>query len=149
MEPFTAFNFEVAIGLPGSAAALCEAAFAECDGLELSFEVKTIREGGNNGVQRRLTGPATYGNVTLKRGMTTGFDLWNWVQRVQREPGVRATAQITLFSPDRTRRAAIFTLERCLPAKFKAPPLNAKDGMVAVEELQLVYESLSLRSGDA
>jgi hypothetical protein len=28
--------------------------------------------------------------------------------------------------------------------KLKAPALNAKDGMVAVEELQMVYESLEL-----
>ena len=36
-------------------------------------------------------------------------------------------------------------LGRVLPVKLKAPPLNAKDGMVAVEELQLAYEWLSLR----
>ena len=27
---------------------VCNAAFAECDGLEMTMEVKTIREGGNN-----------------------------------------------------------------------------------------------------
>jgi hypothetical protein len=27
--------------------------------------------------------------------------------------------------------------------KLKAPPLNAKDGIVAIEELQLAYEWLS------
>jgi hypothetical protein len=36
-------------------------------------------------------------------------------------------------------------LSRCLPIKLKAPALNAKDGMVAVEELQLAYESLRLK----
>jgi phage tail-like protein len=147
--PFTAFNFEVIITLPGSAEHLCHAAFAECDGLEVTLEVKTIREGGNNGVQHRLTGASSYGTVTLKRGMTAGFDLWNWIQRVQREPGTRAGAAIVVYSADRARRQAVFVLERCLPVKFKAPPLNAKDGMVAIEELQMVYESLSLRPGDA
>ena len=39
---------------------------------------------------------------------------------------------------------ARFVLDRCMPTKLKAPALNAKDGMVAVEELQLVYESLRL-----
>ena len=28
-----------------------------------------------------------------------------------------------------------------------APPLNAKDGIVAVEEFQLAYESLALKRG--
>ena len=32
--------------------------------------------------------------------------------------------------------------------KLKAPPLNAKDGMVAVEEFQLAYESMALKEQD-
>jgi hypothetical protein len=32
-----------------------------------------------------------------------------------------------------------------LPLKLKAPALNAKDGMIAVEELQLAYERLMLK----
>ena len=43
----------------GVADALCSAAFAECDGLEMTMDVKTIREGGNNGAQIRLTGPVS------------------------------------------------------------------------------------------
>jgi hypothetical protein len=35
-------------------------------------------------------------------------------------------------------------LSRCLPVKIKAPALNAKDGLIAVEELQVAYESLEL-----
>jgi len=34
-DPFTAFNFRVEITLPGASAPLCEAAFAECDGMEI------------------------------------------------------------------------------------------------------------------
>jgi hypothetical protein len=35
-------------------------------------------------------------------------------------------------------------LEGCLPVKLRAPGLNAKDGGIAVEEMQIVYESLRL-----
>src|SRR5262249_21990389 len=38
-----------------------------------------------------------------------------------------------------------FILKRCLPVKVKAPSLNAKDGMIAIEELQLAYESMKLK----
>jgi hypothetical protein len=31
--------------------------------------------------------------------------------------------------------------------KLKAPPLNAKDGTVAIEELQLAYDSLAVKRG--
>src|SRR5919109_3917627 len=77
--PFTAFNFAVEINVPGVAPKVCNASFSECDGLETTMEVKTIREGGNNGEQIRLTGPLSYGQLTLKRGMTENFDLWDWV----------------------------------------------------------------------
>jgi hypothetical protein len=30
-----------------------------------------------------------------------------------------------------------------VPIKIKAPPLNGKDGIVAIEEMQLAYEILS------
>jgi phage tail-like protein len=147
--PFTAFNFEVDITLEGSADRLCQAAFAECDGLELTVEVKTIREGGNNGVQHRLSGPCAYGTLTLKRGMTSSFDLWQWMERLQAQPSLRADIDVVLLSADHASKQAVFKLRRCLPLKLKAPALNAKDGMVAVEELQVAYESLALRPAGA
>ena len=143
--PFTAFNFSVEVTLGGGSEHLCNAAFAECDGLELSQEVKTIREGGNNGVQIRLAGPTTYGTLTLKRGLTASFDLWDWFERSIQDSSLRADAAIVLLAPDRTSERVRWVIGGCLPLKLKAPPLNAKDGMVAVEELQVAYRSLKLQ----
>ena len=142
--PFTAFNFAIEIKVEGVAMQICDAAFSECDGLEMTMDVKTIREGGNNGKQIRLTGAFNYGQVTLKRGMTANFDLWDWVSETLTNPSLRADAQIVLLDRDGQTERAGFVLSRCLPTKLKAPALNAKDGMVAIEELQLTYESLTL-----
>lgn len=144
-HPFTAFNFAVEINVPGVSTRACNASFAECDGLELSMDVKTIREGGNNGRQIRLTGPINAGLLTLKRGMTMSFDLWDWMTRMQTEPGLRADAEVVVLAADGSTERARFILSRCLPAKLKAPPLNAKDGGVAIEEFQLAYETISLK----
>jgi len=146
--PFSAFNFSIEITPDGAAAPLCGAAFAECDGLEMTLDVKTIREGGNNGRQVKLAGPAGYGQLTLKRGMTAGFDLWRWFERTIREPQARASAEVVIYAQDGQTRQATFALERCLPLKVKAPPLNAREGIVAIEELQVAYESLRLREED-
>src|SRR5436190_23479083 len=82
LPPYTAFSFEVILRLrsapPGVTNPVCKAAFADCDGLEMSMEPKTIREGGNNQVHHHLMGPTSYGQLTLKRGMTGNFDLWRW-----------------------------------------------------------------------
>jgi phage tail-like protein len=148
--PFTAFNFSIEIDVPGVANEVCSASFSECDGLEMTMEVKTIREGGNNGRQIRLTGPTAYGTLTLKRGMTDSFDLWDWFTAVQERPALRADAEVVVYAPDRETERARFVLSRCLPVKLKAPPLNAKDGGVAIEELQLAYEALTfVRPGGA
>jgi phage tail-like protein len=146
--PFSAFNFSIEITPDGSPAPLCGAAFAECDGLEMTLDVKTIREGGNNGRQVKLAGPAGYGQLTLKRGMTAGFDLWRWFEQTIREPQTRASGEVVIYAQDGQTRQATFVLERCLPLKVKAPPLNAREGIVAIEELQVAYEALRLREED-
>jgi len=146
---FAAFNFAVEIDVPGISGKICNAAFAECDGLELTHDVKTIREGGNNRAQIRLTGPASFGTVTLKRGMTPNFHLWQWFDAVVANPALRAHGEVVIFTrayreSGREERAR-FLLERCVPVKLKAPPLNARDGMVAIEELGLACESITLK----
>ena len=144
-SPFNAFNFSVEITKADDSARLCGAAFSECDGLEMTMEVKTIREGGNNARQIRMAGPAAFGPVTLKRGMTSTFDLWHWFRDTLDDPGLRANAEVVVLAADGRSERARFVLSRCLPVKLKAPPLNAKDGVVAIEELQIAYESLALR----
>lgn len=145
--PFVAFNFGVEITFPGVAAPLCGASFAECDGLEMNMEVKTIREGGNNGRQIRLSGPVAFGQLSLKRGMTKDTDLWDWFQDAFKDPSLRANAEVVMFSSDAGKysKEKRFILEGCVPVKLKAPALNAKDGLIAIEEMQIAYESLSLK----
>jgi phage tail-like protein len=143
--PFTAFNFSVEVRVPGVAEQLCSAAFAECDGLELTMDVKTIKEGGNNATLVRLPGLLGYGTLTLKRGMTASFDLWDWFSAVVLDPSLRADGEIVVLTPDRADEQVRFVVSRCLPVKLKAPALNARDGGVAIEELQLAYESLVLK----
>lgn len=151
VTPLRAFNFEVEIRVPGIDHVLCEASFAECDGMEMTMEAKTIRQGGDNGRQIRLTGPMAFGTLSLKRGMTQNFDLWRWVAGYSRttDQRRRASVQVVVKAADGTTTQAVFKLARCVPIKLKAPALNAKEGTVAIEELQLAYESLELDGGAA
>lgn len=141
--PFTTFNFHVKLTLPGSPREICQAEFSECSGLEINMEPKTIREGGNNSRQIHLTGPVSYGQLSLKRGMTTNFDLWDWFEQVQKQRNLRASGEIHMLSSSRGKNV-IFKLSGCLPLKLMAPSLNAKDGQIAIEEMQIAYETLSI-----
>ncbi|HEV8430892.1 MAG TPA: phage tail protein [Pyrinomonadaceae bacterium] len=147
--PFTAFNFAVEIKVDGVAMQVVDAAFSECDGLEMTMDVKTIREGGNNGKQIRLSGPMSFGQVTMKRGMTANLELWDWFNLMLTDQSLRADAEVVIFASDGETERARFLLSRCVPVKLKSPPLNAKDGAVAIEELQLAYEKLTLKKPQA
>lgn len=148
-RPFTTFNFKVNLRLDSAGGGigdgeLCSASFAECDGLEMSIEPKTIREGGNNTRQVHLLGPVSYGQLTLKRGMTENFDLWKWFVRVQTEQSLRASGEVLMLASDRGAEDVRFNLSGCLPIKLKAPALKAADSIIAVEEMQLAYATLEL-----
>ncbi|MDA8018130.1 MAG: phage tail protein [Thermoanaerobaculia bacterium] len=143
-RPFTTFNFKVLLQLPAAQGTVCDAEFSECDGLELSHEPKTIREGGNNRRQIHLAGPVSYGQLTLKRGMTSDFGLWRWFERVHDDRALRASGEVRMLSSGRGTTDVRFSLTGCLPVKVKAPSLNAKDGGIAIEEMQIAYETLRL-----
>lgn len=145
MQPFTAFNFLVVITV-GEEAPLCECGFSAVDGLELSVDSTTIREGGDNGRQIHLGGSVNTGTLSLKRGMTQSFDLWTWFERVQddRERHLRATIRVVMLAADRTTPQASFVLDRCLPTKLRVPGLDAATGQLAIEELTVAYETMRL-----
>jgi phage tail-like protein len=144
-NPINTFNFSIEIKIDGVSPRVCDAAFSECDGLEMTMEVKTLREGGNNARQHRLTGPIAYGQLTLKRGVTSNFDLWDWFKQVMLNPRLRADANVVVLAPNGATKQMSFLLTRCVPVKLKAPGLNAASGNVAIEELQLAYETLTLQ----
>ncbi len=151
--PFVTFRFEVVMDLaeppPGLDNPVCNAAFAECDGLEMSIEPKTFREGGNSLEQLHLVSKVSYGQLTLRRGMTANLQLWQWMAAAA-VPGKDLTAEgrITLWGADGTPQLT-WVLRECLPIRMRGPSLNAKDGQVAIEEMQLVYRSLELRPAGA
>lgn len=144
--PLTTFRFEVVLDLdqptPGLDSPLCDAAFAECDGLEVTMTPRTVESGGVNNRQIHLIGPVTNGQLTLKRGMTSTLQLWDWFAQGT-VPGSVLTAhgEVTLWAADGTP-AVQYTLIGCLPVRMRAPALNAQNGLVAIEELGLVYQQL-------
>ena len=144
--PLTTFRFEVVLDLdeptPGLDSPLCDAAFAECDGLEVTMTPKTVEAGGVNDRQIHLIGPVTNGQLTLKRGVTGNLQLWSWFAQGT-VPGsvLTASGEITLWAADGTPSIQ-YSLAGCLPVRMRAPALNAQNGLVAIEELGLVYEQL-------
>lgn len=155
--PFTAFNFLVYLTIEnpndlGLSNPLCNSEFSDCDGLEMTMETKTIREGGNNTQQIHLVGPVSYGNLTLKRGMTRNQDLWKWFAAAMASPAAPVTRRGLLAGAEIIMRDGAgqgkvrYRLFDCLPIKLKASPMNAKDGILALEEMQIAYSYFTIEA---
>ncbi len=152
--PLHAFRFAVAFSAPGAptaskgssnAPAAPGAGFSECTGLEGTMEPKVIKEGGRNfGVVQRA-GPVTFATVVLKRGVFAGDpQLFSWFTTVpQGGYGLRRNVSIALRDPQQNT-VLTWTLFNALPVKFKAADMNAKASEVAIEELHLAHEGLTL-----
>ena len=152
--PLTAFNFAVQLELDDPAALglsnpLCDGAFADCDGLEMTMEPKTLHQGGANTRPVHLPGKVSYGSLTLQRGVTGDLALWTWMAAASAgaHRGLTARGVVRLLDAAGHTRLR-FTLADCLPVKLKAPAMSAKDGQVAVEELQLAYGHLAIATGE-
>lgn len=147
-SPFVNFRFEVVLNLNkpmnGISNPVCDAAFSECSGLEMSMTPKSFNEGGANQQQTHLKDKVTYGQLSLHRGMTPNRHLWVWFNAAG-TPGIdaRANGTITVFNPDGSP-AVVFKLFDCLPISVRGPSLNASNGEIAIEEMQLVYSKLEV-----
>ncbi len=131
----------------GAEHSLAGGAFAECTGLEATHEPKVIREGGFNYGTHQRAGTTTFATVILRRGITANADLWRWFELTTQHGGYayRMDVDIEHLDVDGTRIRS-WQLLRALPVKFKSGDLNARSGEVAVEELHLAHEGLSLRT---
>ena len=129
---------------PGADVVLCSGAFSECSGLEATTEAREISEGGRNWGSIQRSGKTTFSTLVLRRGMTPTRDLWNWYEFVGTgKYAHRLNVVVTLFDIS-GKSVLAWQLSNALPIKFKAADLNAKGTDVAIEELHLAHEGMSL-----
>lgn len=147
-SPFPGFRFQVNFLQQGSRVSVARGAFSEVSGLEATMEPETIKEGGRNYGPAQRVGPVSFAEVVFKRGITSNRDLWKWFYKVAAgSSAYRLDVEIMILGPgdlERNQPRFVWKLERCLPTKFKAPELDASSDQIAVEELHLVHEALSL-----
>lgn len=130
---------------------LGDGGFQECSGLDLEMEVQETREGGRNHGLIQHIGRARHTPIVLKRGMWYGAggqlngEIWQWMRRIltNEGPPVRYDGTVEVKGEDDTV-VARWQFERGLPARVQGPQLNAKTGDIAIEELHIAHEGLSL-----
>ena len=148
----TSFNFAVQIELSGLggdeglAQGARRAAFSDVQGLEITLEAVSFREGGYNHGTRQLVGKATNPPLVLKRGLSLDPAFWAWVRRCTDGtfPLPYVSGTIRVFQPSGSAsQPGVWRFENGIVNKVKAADLNANGGReVALEELHIVHEGL-------
>ena len=136
--PLPAFNFIVEID------GLTSIAFSEVSGLGAVVDVLEYREGGSHESSPiKMPGLVKYHNVTLKRGIVKGNnEFYNWFNSSRLKTDKR---NVVISLLDEERNTVVrWLLENAFPAKIEYTGLNALANEIALEELELAYERLSV-----
>lgn len=136
-QPFASFNFKVEISSDGNNEVL--ALFQEVTGLSASIEVTDLKEGGVNSTVHKLIGHASYGNVTLKRGLIDNA-FTQWINDALNGTIYRKDIIITIN--DDSGEHISYKLLRTLPVKWEGPNLNVMNDSIATESLELAVEGM-------
>lgn len=137
-DPYSGYNFWVEWD------GIVHAGFQECSGLTATRTTGTYREGTDKTLgQRQIPGLNSYGNISLKRGITDNQELWKWHKTLQNGTAERRNVSIIL-ADDQGQEKMRWNLENCWPTTWNAPSFNATSDDVAIETLELVHEGITV-----
>jgi phage tail-like protein len=125
------------------------AGFAECTGLHMETKVFDYKEGGNNATMLKFPEGTTYGNITLKRGVSSSNDLFQWQKDVAEGKNQRAGAAARkvsiILKNEHGDTVTQWNLVRPFPTKWVGPDLKALGNEVAIETLEIAHEGIELK----
>ena len=87
-----------------------------------------------------MLGHSEFSEVTLKRGVTDDLSFWKWFTATTSR---RRNVRILLFNQAGETRQC-WTLIGAVPVSWQAPSLQADGNAVAIEELTLAIEGLTV-----
>lgn len=92
-------------------------------------------------INRKISGRLTWGDITLKRGVTTNLDFWEWRKDVTdgKVSGARKDGSIIMYSQEGVE-VARWNFEKAWPSKVSGPEASSEGNDIAVEEIILVHE---------
>ena len=136
-DPFTGFNFLIESG------GVLQAGFNECTGLNAEHDVVEYREGDDDITVRKLPGLKKFGVVTLKRGVGTGTEMFDWIKSVMDGDVQRISLSIIQLDEQRAE-VSRYNLAEAWPSKWTGPEWKAAASEVAIEQLEVSHEGVSI-----
>jgi phage tail-like protein len=119
--------------------------FTECSGIGSEHEViehKIVDEKGRESIHK-IPGRLKWENVSLKRGITSNMDIWDWRDQVVEGDvdGARRNGSIVMFN-QKLDEVARWNFENAWPIKVSGPSMKADSNEFGIEEVVITHEGL-------
>ncbi len=122
--------------------------FSEVSGLSIKIDTIEYRE-GSSPVNSTLKFPGSvhYNNITLKRGILAGDnELFDWINSIRFSKAERRDVRIKLLNENH-EPVVVWKIKNAFPVKLIGPTFNASTSEVAIEEVELAHEGLTIEHG--
>ncbi len=138
-DPLVSFSF--AIEVQG----IISGFFSEVSGLGSETEVvehKVVSDGTKE-IVRKIPGRSKWGDISLKRGITSIMDVWSWRKMVEDGDiaGARKNGSIMMYNQSGDI-VAKWDFVNAWPSKVSGPSIQADSNALGVEEMTLVHEGI-------
>ncbi len=135
-DPYRSYNFKLDIN------GVSEGHFTECSGLSVKVESIPYREAGANQIVRKIPGPVDYAAVTLRYGVTSSRELWDWLMKAVEGNVERKNVSIILLDSAGSSEVMRWNLQDAWPSEWQGAALNTTDRAIAIDSLTLVFDRL-------
>ena len=140
VDPYRAYNFKLLINN------ITSGHFTEVSGLGVKVERISYREAGSNSIVRAIPGRVTYPSVTLRFGLTSSAELWDWLITAVKGEVNRRNASIVMLDAAGSTEVLRWNLLNAWPEEWLGAPLDAMSRELAIETLVLAHEGLGRES---
>jgi phage tail-like protein len=119
--------------------------FTEVSGLGSEHEIvehKVVDESGHDMVMK-IPGRLKWSDITLKRGITSSMDVWDWRKQVEDGDvqGARKNGSVVMYDQSFSQIAR-WNFSNAWPSKVSGPSLNAQNNEFGIEEMVVVHEGI-------
>ena len=107
-------------------------------------EHKIVNPDTGETIVQKIPGRLTWTEVTLKRGVTSSIDVWDWRQQVieGKVDDARTNCSIIAYNQS-NEEIARWNFDNAWPSKVTGPDMDAGGTDYMVEEMTIVHEGMS------
>jgi phage tail-like protein len=136
VDPLRAYNFNLIINNINSGH------FVSASGLNVFVDRILYREAGLNQIVRAIPGRVTYSPVTLRYGVTTSTDVWDWLMSAVNGQVSRRRVTIAVLDSTGANTALRLVLNDAWPEAVHFAELASQSRELAIDTLVLAHDGL-------